>query len=398
MKELFSIIFALIIMMFCAACGDTNSDIIGNSDSNAPYTDENRKAVDTLSGNENEAPVLYPVKYIRTDGYREGIKFPYTVKIGSVSELENYISENEDHYFLGHVEKVYSDTTIGFADAIAEYDEAFFETKMLVMAIFEEGSGSNRHELVGVTADDVIQAKRITPAEGTCDMAEWHIILEMPRERAERHIFTAEYYGEDNRELAVFGQNFILMSARVPKGWNYELKPYRENSDTMGMELYPKASPSSRVKIYFVDRDYLMDCGTGYDFVSVKAGKYNATRIRTASWVGENNNWEMYSYHDMPGIYTLEVSGFADNKEEYQGAINEIIESLELSNEDFIDRRKAMELAKAECTVEYDLISAKLDFISGLWRIHFYKYETAGGDQTVNLYLNGKYHSSEYGE
>lgn len=395
MKKLFSIIFVLIVLCVCAACGEKlNGEKTQGTDAEA-Y----RKSVDTVIDTENTEPAVYPVQYIRTDGYREDVDFPYTVNIGSVSELESYIEENEEHYSLGHADKVYSDTTIGFADAVKGYDEAFFESNMLVMAIFEEGSGSNRHELVGVTADDVIHVKRITPEEGTCDMAEWHIIMEMPRERAYGYTFTAEYYGEDNRELAVFAHNFVLMSARVPKGWDYEGKVHNMNSDTLGIELYPLDSTESRVKIYFVNRDYLMYCGTGYDFTNVTAGKYEATRI-TSLWAEADKTCEIYSFNGFEGIYALEICGFAENKAEYQDDINEIIDTFEITEMGFIDREEALEIAKNECTVDYDNVYARFDLINGIWSVDFLDYDndTAGVDQTVNLNANGKFLSSEYGE
>lgn len=38
-------------------------------------------------------------------------------------ELEEYYNANKEKHNLGHREKVYSDTTIGFVDATKEYDE-----------------------------------------------------------------------------------------------------------------------------------------------------------------------------------------------------------------------------------------------------------------------------------
>ena len=60
-------------------------------------------------------------KYIRTN-YVNGTHGK-TYVIESLEELEEYYNANKEKHNLGHREKVYSDTTIGFVDATKEYDE-----------------------------------------------------------------------------------------------------------------------------------------------------------------------------------------------------------------------------------------------------------------------------------
>ena len=130
-----------------------------------------------------QEPVDYGVQYIRTNGYVEGAEFPNVVIIRSLDELNNYYEANKDTFDLKRKDKVYSDTTIGFLDACDKYDTAYFEKGYLVFVLLEEGSGSVRHEVTGstISSDDElgIYIKTISPEVGTCDMAEWHIILEM---------------------------------------------------------------------------------------------------------------------------------------------------------------------------------------------------------------------------
>lgn len=127
--------------------------------------------------------VDYGVQYIRTDGYMEGAEFPKVVIIRSLDELNIYYEENRETFDLERKEKVYSDTTIGFLDACDKYDAEYFEKGYLVFVLLEEGSGSIRHEVTGNTISSDgelgIYIKSISPEAGTCDMAEWHIILEM---------------------------------------------------------------------------------------------------------------------------------------------------------------------------------------------------------------------------
>ena len=106
--------------------------------------------------------------------------------IRSREELENYYETNKTVYGLERKEQVYSDTTIGFLDACDKYDETFFEEHDLIFAVLEEGSGSIRHEVANILRNGEngaweVGIKTITPEAGTCDMAQWHIMIELPK-------------------------------------------------------------------------------------------------------------------------------------------------------------------------------------------------------------------------
>ena len=101
--------------------------------------------------------------------------------IESLEELEEYIKTNMDVYGLHHKEKVYEDTTIGFVDAVEEYDEEFFKEKTLVIVLLTESSGSIRHKVTSASVKDgtmEIKIERKVPEIGTCDMAGWHVLVE----------------------------------------------------------------------------------------------------------------------------------------------------------------------------------------------------------------------------
>ena len=145
----------------------------------------------TLGSDQDESqiktqePMDYGVQYVRTDGYLEGALFPKVVIIRSPEELNDYYEEWKGVFSLGRREKVYSDSTKGFLDVCDKYDAAYFEKGFLVFVLLEEGSGSIRHEVTGSTISSDgnlgIYIKRIVPEVGTCDMAQWHIILEMSK-------------------------------------------------------------------------------------------------------------------------------------------------------------------------------------------------------------------------
>ena len=104
--------------------------------------------------------------------------------ISSRAELEAYYEAYKDLYDLERRETVYSDSTIGFLDACDKYDDAYFERQNLVLIVLQEGSGSIRHEITDVRRNMEKGGWAITidsnsPEIGTCDMAQWHLFLEV---------------------------------------------------------------------------------------------------------------------------------------------------------------------------------------------------------------------------
>ena len=58
----------------------------------------------------------------------------------------------------------------------------------------------------------------------------------------------------------------------------------------------------------------------------------------------------------------------------------------------------ALELAKNECTVEYDSYTVAYDADNKIWRVVFYMSDTVGGDQTVYIGSDGITKLIVYGE
>ena len=138
------------------------------------------------SGYEEETgseQIPFEAQIIRTNGYHDGAEYPKVTLADSAEELNRYYEEYQDLYDFSHKETVYSDTTIGFADAIDRYDSAWFADHQLIVVLLEEGSGSVRHrvaEVKGGTAPEV-SISRMVPEVGTDDMAQWHILIEVER-------------------------------------------------------------------------------------------------------------------------------------------------------------------------------------------------------------------------
>ena len=126
----------------------------------------------------------YQVQYIRTDGYDEGT-YPETVAVTSLAELYDYFDSNKYRHDLWTRTDPASDTTIGFIDAVSQYDAAYFDDNALLFVVLREGSGSFRHRVTGITETDgvmTVSIDRLMPECFTDDEAVWHIIIEMPQD------------------------------------------------------------------------------------------------------------------------------------------------------------------------------------------------------------------------
>lgn len=122
-------------------------------------------------------------QYIRTDGYHDGVNYPVVTLIDNADDLNRYFEDNKNLYDLSHRETVYSDTSIGFEDAVKGYDAAWFRTHQLILVLVEAGSGSIRYDVTDVSLDSEpsVEIAVLVPYVMTDDMAEWHILIEIEK-------------------------------------------------------------------------------------------------------------------------------------------------------------------------------------------------------------------------
>lgn len=187
MKKRFAILLAITLLISLTGCQDANTgrQVLRFESPLAGVTAGDNKLPD--DSKDIKTQVKWRAQNIRTDGYQDGAKFPSVVVIKSTKELTDYYDANNQIFDLERRDKVYLDSSIGFLDACDQYDDAFFEEKYLIFVLLEEGSGSVRHEVRGVgrTADGKISISidSILPdGAGTCDMVQWHIMLELSRD------------------------------------------------------------------------------------------------------------------------------------------------------------------------------------------------------------------------
>ena len=82
---------------------------------------------------------------------------------------------------ISTVDDTYNETLYTY---LSTFDEDYFDSQMLAVLVFVEGSGSHRLEVTDIDVDASLAMINITrniPEIGTTDMAAWHIIITLPQ-------------------------------------------------------------------------------------------------------------------------------------------------------------------------------------------------------------------------
>ena len=124
-----------------------------------------KKLVEKMAGTN----YYFEAQYIRSNGIGD-IEYPQTEIITDLSELESYISSKKDNFDIRDVEV-----------AAEKYNAEWFDEHKLLVVLLEEGSGSIKHKVTGITNNSVA-IERLLPEVGTCDMAEWFILIETDKD------------------------------------------------------------------------------------------------------------------------------------------------------------------------------------------------------------------------
>ena len=377
--------------IFCIAKGDgtykPSDEILG---------------IGILSGGE-EIPegvaVNFDVQYIRTDGYHEGTEYPDVKIIRSVDELNAYYAVNKDKFDLERKDKVYSDTTIGFLDACDKYDEAYFENQTLVMVLLEEGSGSNRHEVdnvkLGSDGKLYISINTIVPEAGTCDMAEWHILIEPEAgvdvaSESDVIVYLDGINPKAQPTTVREAGNYSNIELTIPYDWNYEIE---RGSDADGycIAFWPEDQTEGKIKVWHYTTFGV--CGTGLETEEITIGGYKASK-------GTYDNrevWDFISFMDVPGSYVAINEGTEKWWSEYGDEAMQILSTIKIAD-GIITKEQVIELVKKDVTVKYNQVDARFDTKTGFWTITFYKKNIDGGDQMFTVTHEGKIINIECGE
>lgn len=129
-----------------------------------------------------DGAVAFHSQMIRTNGWFDGAEYPIATVIGSRAELDDYYKKNKDRFTFD--DAYGDDCTVSFRDACGKYDDAFFASHDIILVAIQEGSGSIRHRLTGVTAADGglrIDIQSVCPYLCSADMAQWHLFVEVDK-------------------------------------------------------------------------------------------------------------------------------------------------------------------------------------------------------------------------
>ena len=343
--------------------------------------------------------IEFETQYIRTDGYHEGVEYPVVKIIRSVDELNAYYNENKEKYSLERREDPASDSTIGFLDACDKYNAEYFEKQILVMVLLEEGSGSTRHNVdnVKLGSDGMlyVNIRSIVPEVGTCDMAEWHILIEPETNvdiASESDVVVYMDGVNPKTQPATVREagNYSNITLSIPHDWKYETER-GNSSDEYCISFWPADQTEGKIKMWYYTAFGV--CGTGLEEKEITVGEYKA-------WKGTYDNkkvWDFISFKGMPGSYVAMNEGADKWWSQYGDEAMQILGSVKLA-EGILTEQQVIDLAKKDVTVEYNQTSARFDTEKGLWTVSFSKKNAAGGDQVFTITHEGKIIDVEYGE
>ena len=115
-------------------------------------------------------------KFVRTHFYYNDESVMILKSVNELNTYKDSIKQRlQDHYYLEeNVDMPFSD-----------YNDSYFEENILYVALIVEGSGSVRHNVLDIECDNntmTVTIERLVPECGTCDMAQWHLFVEVPKD------------------------------------------------------------------------------------------------------------------------------------------------------------------------------------------------------------------------
>lgn len=327
-----------------------------------------------------EQALTFEAQYIRTNGYHDDILYPVVTLIRSREELDRYYEENKSLYQL---ERREDPENPGFLDACGKYTDDYFEDHILLLVLLQEGSGSFRHQVDSLimTAEGTLtaQIQTLTPPGGfgTCDMAQWHILIEPEAGISVESEADIQIYWDD--KLVYNGHAHEL--ADQPQLNGEPTEGYCGNTMTViriDGEEYPFTGTPSVT---------LTDLLRHLDYSPHKVCKC-LPEFKVETEFGS------YGIHLGQGYARCEAGQVALTREQV-ATIRHILDTIRAED---ITEEDAAVLAQKLCTVSYDTMDISYDSDNGLWLVHFYTKNQLGGDQTVEITRNGDILSVQYGE
>ena len=115
---------------------------------------------------------------VQTD-YRSGVEYPQVQVFRSYKEIEAYSNSLAEGFQDLPNDHFTHDRS--FVETLKRYNKDYFRENILIIATISAGSGGDRFAIDDITkTDDALTISiQKTKSGMTCDMAAWHILLEL---------------------------------------------------------------------------------------------------------------------------------------------------------------------------------------------------------------------------
>lgn len=379
MKRITALLLAVLCILPLAACNrtdDNNGDHRIGEDSVKTYND-----TDWL----NEDPYIsdldtkdFDVQYIRAGIKSENYIYPAARIFRTEEELKTYL-KTETHM------------SENLLNACEKYDDEYFENRMLVAVLLEEGSGSIRHEVerIGVDSGDLwIEIKSIVPEVGTCDMAWWHVLIE-PEAGVEVEseedivVFLDGKNATYRPTVASHSKGYANISVTLKDGWEYDIVDETDTNE-FAINIYPAGQSQNKIRIAYFNGFGV--CGTGLKQKTIMLGRYEA-------WMGTYDNntvWDFISLQGLPGDYAILNEGGEKWWSEYGEDVMQILATLKVAD-GYITSSDAIKIARDKLQTEYDEVTTSYNAKDGIWTVSMSRREKENlyhMTVTVDIYGN----------
>ena len=379
MKKITALLLAVICILPLAACNrtdDNNGDHRIGEDSVKTYND-----TEWL----NEDPYIsdldtkdFDVQYIRAGIKSESYIYPAARIFRTEEELKTYL-KTETHM------------SENLLNACEKYDDEYFENRMLVAVLLEEGSGSIRHEVerIGVDSGDLwVEIKSIVPEVGTCDMAWWHVLIE-PEAGVEVEseedivVFLDGINATEKHTIASHSKGYANISVTLKDGWEYDIVDEADTNE-FAINIYPAGQSQNKIRLAYFNGFGV--CGTGLEQETIMLGRYEA-------WMGTYDNntvWDFISLQGLPGDYAILNEGGEKWWSEYGEDAMQILATLKVAD-GYINSSDAIKIARDKLQTEYDGVTTSYNAKDGIWTVSMSRRENENLYQmtvTVDVYGN----------
>ena len=375
-KFLFPITFLL-----CAALltscgqGENNGGINRGGDDSVKTYNDTEWLNEEIPNTDELTEYDFNVQYIRTDGYRAEVQYPSVKIIRSVDALNEYYETNKELYSLERVENPQYHSSIGFLDACDKYDTEYFKENILLMVLLEEGSGSIRHEVDWVGAEDgkvSVEINTIVPEVCTDDMAEWHIMIELHtsvdiQEESDVVVFLNGKNATYRPTVASHSKGYANISVTLKDGWEYDIVDEAETNE-FAINIYPAGQSQNKIRIAYFNGFGV--CGTGLKQETIMLGRYEA-------WMGTYDNntiWDFISLQGLPGDYAILNEGGEKWWSEYGEDAMQILATLKVAD-GYVTSSDAIKIARDKLQTEYDEVTTSYNAKDGIWTVSLSRRE-----------------------